>query len=138
MNRKAFTLLELIVVLVVLAALVAIALPMYTGFVEKAKASEAIGVMGSIKTAEEIKKAASSSHVYVDSSFADLSDNLGVTVLNVTPGWSYTVAANGGAFFTATAVRKNPGGPADNKTIVFTYNNDGSVAWSGDHPGRPR
>ncbi len=138
MDRKAFTLLELIVVLVVLAALVAIALPMYTGFVEKAKATEAINVMGSIKTAEEIKKAASSTHIYVDSTFADLSSNLGVNVLNVTPGWSYTVTASGGSSFLATAVRKNPGGPADNTTITFTYNSDGSVAWSGDHPGRPR
>ena len=47
-----FTLLELIVVLVVLAALVAIALPQYVGFVERAKAAEAINAMASIKAGQ--------------------------------------------------------------------------------------
>jgi prepilin-type N-terminal cleavage/methylation domain-containing protein len=55
-NRRGFTLLELIVVLVVLSVLVSIALPQYEGFVEKGRAAEVYGVFDTIKISQEAYK----------------------------------------------------------------------------------
>ena len=59
MYRKGFTLLELVIVVIVLGVLASIALPQYAGFVEKARAAEAVATIGSIKTAEIAYAAAS-------------------------------------------------------------------------------
>lgn len=42
MNRKGFTLVEIIVVLVIIAIMAAFAIPAYTGFVDRAKQSEVL------------------------------------------------------------------------------------------------
>lgn len=47
--KKAFTLLELIVVVIIIAVMVSIALPIFTMAQEKARTSEAIQVLGAIR-----------------------------------------------------------------------------------------
>ncbi len=49
--KKGFTMVELLVVLIILAILVAVAAPMYFGNVDRAKASEAVAAMGTIRQA---------------------------------------------------------------------------------------
>jgi prepilin-type N-terminal cleavage/methylation domain-containing protein len=49
---RGFTMIELLVVLIILAILVAVAAPMYFGNTRRAKASEAVAVMGTIRQVE--------------------------------------------------------------------------------------
>jgi len=51
LNKKGFTLVELIVVIVIIGILAAIAAPSMTANVTRAKRAEAISAMGSIRTA---------------------------------------------------------------------------------------
>jgi len=49
--RDAFTLLELVMVILIIGVLAALAVPQYVNFVEKARAVEAINYIGAIKLA---------------------------------------------------------------------------------------
>ena len=55
-NKKGFTLLELLVVVLIIGILSAVALPQYQKAVEKSRATEAITLLGSLANAEEIYK----------------------------------------------------------------------------------
>jgi type IV pilus assembly protein PilA len=74
--KKGFTLIELIIVIVIIGILAAIAAPMMAGNVNRAKKSEAVSVMGAIRTAERL--------YYVDqSSYRTVAvDGWGTTPLN--------------------------------------------------------
>ena len=50
-NQKGFTLVELMIVVVIVGILAAVAIPMYTGSVKRAKASEAVAALGTIRSA---------------------------------------------------------------------------------------
>jgi prepilin-type N-terminal cleavage/methylation domain-containing protein len=51
-TRSGFTMIELLVVMLIIGVLAAVAAPMYLIHVEKAKASEAVGVMSLVRQAE--------------------------------------------------------------------------------------
>lgn len=49
-NRLGFTLIEVMVVIIMVGILAAIALPIYTNYVRRARVSEAVSTLGAIKT----------------------------------------------------------------------------------------
>ena len=51
-GREGFTLIELTIVVIIVGVLAAIALPQYSGFVERARTTEAVNACGAIKAAE--------------------------------------------------------------------------------------
>jgi len=55
--RKGFTLLELIIVVIIIGILVSLAIPKFTGTLEKSKCAEALGVMDALKGAQMRYKA---------------------------------------------------------------------------------
>ena len=63
-DRGGFTLLELLMVVIIIAILAAIALPQYIRATEKARAAEAIQILGAVRTSEIRFKAQSATNDY--------------------------------------------------------------------------
>ena len=80
MNRKGFTLIELMVVIFIVGILAAVAIPIMRGRIDSAKWSEAKAAMGSIRTAARAYEAEKGS-TYPAASYAaaDLYTDLGFT-----------------------------------------------------------
>ena len=64
MNKKGFTLIEMLVVVLIIGILAAVALPQYFKAVEKSRSTEALSVMGSISAAMERARLVSPTNVY--------------------------------------------------------------------------
>lgn len=93
-SRKGFTLVELIIVIIIIGILAAIAAPMMSGNVNKAKRTEAIAAFGAIRTAERMYRAATSSATYGD--WSAIATYLNSTDLNGTyyNGSDYGISGN--------------------------------------------
>jgi len=50
--RKGFTLLELVIVVIIVAVLAGLGIPQFVKTVERARASEAVGLLGSLRSAQ--------------------------------------------------------------------------------------
>ncbi len=53
-NKKGFTLVELIIVIVIVGILSIVAVPVYKGYIKKAMATEGKALLGSVLTAEKV------------------------------------------------------------------------------------
>ncbi len=67
LNKKGFTLIEMLVVVLIIGILAAVALPQYFKAVEKSRATEALSIMGSLAAAMERARLVSSSNTYPES-----------------------------------------------------------------------
>ena len=70
--KKGFTLIELLVVVLIIGILSAIALPQYTTAVEKARAAEAVTMMGTLRYAGERYRLQTNSWPNADLSVLDI------------------------------------------------------------------
>ncbi len=110
--NKGFTLLELLVVVLIIGILASIALPQYTKAVEKARATEAMQILGDLATAEQIYQMG----------FGEYTDNLDLLDIEMPgsrDGDSTTITKNfrvtitqDGSTFQAAASRANSDGVA--------------------------
>jgi type IV pilus assembly protein PilE len=55
-GRKTFTLVELMVLIIMVGILAAITFPLYTGYVERNRVTEATSIMGAIITSQKVEK----------------------------------------------------------------------------------
>ena len=94
-NRKGFTLIELLIVILVLAILMAVALPLYLSAVSDSQLKTCRSNMQTIANAEQAYKTSDPGHVYT-TNIADLNPNLGSTPICPSAG-TYAVAISNGS-----------------------------------------
>src|SRR5258708_4840878 len=111
-NRKGFTLIELLIVILVLAILMAVALPLYLAAVTDSQVKTCRANMQTISNAEAAFKTSDPTHVYTTTLTA-LNPNLGATPV-CPSGGTYAVVLSTGS---TTA---NNGGTVPNGGLVVT------------------
>ncbi len=120
--KKAFTLLELLIVLVVVGILASISLPKFTSTVERAKADQAANYLRVIRTGEKIYYANNYTYLACAGHIA-IQASLGAEITE--ENYTFGVTSAAATTFFATATRKT-----DNKTITL----DQDYNWSGSSP----
>jgi type IV pilus assembly protein PilA len=94
-KRKGFTLIELLIVILVLAILMAVALPLYLAAVSDSQVKTCRSNMQTIANAEQAYKTQVSTHVY-STVLSDLAGNLGSTPV-CPSGGTYSVTISTGS-----------------------------------------
>ena len=121
LKRKGFTLLELMIVVIIIGILATVAIPQFTSVVEKARAAEAITILGSIRTGMSLYYLESGVYPANQSSLSGISSILGLDATSTL--WNFATTDP-----SATATRNS-------QTITLNYKNG---SWSGNHPGVPK
>jgi len=110
-NRKGFTMIELMVVVVIVGVLAAIAIPIYGKYIKNARLTEATGRMGEIITAA---KAWAQEHQNASGNPVWPSGAGGIVDLSATENFTYAITGGGDAtttslVVTATGINKMAG-----------------------------
>ena len=131
MNRKAFTLLELLIVILIIAIIATLALPQYINFIERNRAAEAIRVFAGIK-ADQLR------YHLVHGTFAETLDQLDIEC-PTSDYWRYNIMTGDENLFGLQASRLAKDCPPYliNTDVQMYYRLDGTTIWSGSHAGVP-
>lgn len=140
-NEKSFTMIELLIVIVIICILSAIALPIMSGNIKKAKQSEAIVTLGTIRTAEQLYYIEYGSYVSVNKNqwaAGPLSVYMKDTYMNgrYTESLEYSVSATTTTFigtFNSTAQTTGSGCLATTRYFenigIITMDQNGSIGY---------
>ena len=138
MNRKGFTLLELLIVILIIGIIATFAMPQYRKIIERSRAAEVMRVIETAKTGQLL-------YYLQHGIFAGNWNDLKVEMDLNSGYWSYIMYEahhDGGAtdFFVVEAQRTPQRASPDviGQRIKYTYFADGSSLWEGDHPGAPQ
>jgi prepilin-type N-terminal cleavage/methylation domain-containing protein len=119
MNRKGFTLVEVLIVVIIIGILAAIGIPQFAASIEKAKGGEARAGLGHIQTGEKVYFA---ENEYYTGTTGDLDISLSQRY------WAFSINTPTSTTYTATATRS--GGTRNGKTI--TMDQDGTISGNWD------
>lgn len=114
MNRKGFTLVEVLIVVIIIGILAAIGIPQFASSIEKAKGGEARSGLGHVQTAEKI-------YFIENETYTATVGDLDLTMSSTY--WTFSFEATA-TTFTATATRNS--GTRSGQTI--TLNETGAIA----------
>ena len=137
MHRKnGFTMMELMIAVVVIGILVSIAVPNYMRALERAKCSQAVKILKTLRSAQ---MAYYSDNASFDTNLAVIEVHAGGNFYsdNSNPDWLFTVPTGGTGLLVLTATRtKGPHANAGNTTITLTDDvaNDINEQWGGTYP----
>ncbi len=124
--RKGFTLIELLIVIIIIAILASIAVPQFFKVAERARASEAVQVLGALRRAQLRYY---SEHGTLANAISDLDCDMPNTRYfagNVQPSGPY----NGGTEVVASAVRNTTNNPGFG-TYNLSIHGNGEITCSG-------
>jgi type IV pilus assembly protein PilE len=136
-GEEGFTLVEMMVVIIIVGILAAVAVPLYTGYVEKSKITEATSIIGAIITSEKLEMQRVPSQGFYSAASKEDFKAKGLD-LSDTKYFTYSVEASGGPpntkfEVTATATTEYRSNPA-NCWIKYTYDPSKTPVgkWSSD------
>ncbi|MFA4991817.1 MAG: type IV pilin protein [Candidatus Omnitrophota bacterium] len=118
MNRKGFTLVEVLIVVIILGILAAIGIPQFATSIEKAKGGEARAGLGHLQTAEKVYYAENETYTV---NTADLD----ITLTN--RYWDFTIAGNPDISNSYVATATRDGGTAAVDGTTITMDEDGTL-----------
>jgi prepilin-type N-terminal cleavage/methylation domain-containing protein len=123
-SRKAFTLVELIVVIIIVGVLAAITVPLYLHYSEMSKVREALGIIKAITTSQKVEKMRTSRYFTATGNEAKtIFPSKGID-LSDAPFFTYETVGDADSFtVTATAT------PESGITGTITYDN-ATKSWS--------
>lgn len=125
-SQEGFTLIEMMVVIILVAALAAIAVPLYTQYLQQARTSEATGMIGAISAAEKTYKLKEGSYAAAADNAA-IKSTLGVDLADVK---YFSYAATAAGVITATGLAA-AGTDLSTKTITYDL---AAKTWGGTAP----
>ncbi len=144
MNRKGFSLMEVMVTVVIVGILAAVAIPSYLGYVTRTRRAEAVTALQTVALYEEKAKAESGSYVSEATLIATYALKP-ATGSNYTPSEYYDISVNvsgaGNSEFIATATPGGTSGFTDvvggsnPYTLIFAIRHDGSCGLSNNSAG---
>lgn len=142
LSKKGFTLIELLIVIIIIGVLATLAIPQYTRFVERARAAEALTMIGALKTGEAAYRTDSGSYT-TNLTLLDIG-NAATSLADATSKgqyWYYTGTSAGfagAAGYGITATRSTKSGGVTSDNIQFIWSDATGASWTGNHAGVPR